>query len=282
MEKKNNFSLIKKGMLIFVILGQLSSCKEEVKQQFNNKTTISKDIKSKDTNMDKTSKTVKETITFPSQDGLTITADVYKVEDKPITILLCHQAGFSRGEYKDTAMLLSSFGYSVMAIDQRSGEAVNGIVNETAKLATSKNMDTEYINALPDINAAIDYIYKNNGQTRLLLVGSSYSASLALLIGQTNDKIKAVAAFSPGEYFEGRSIQNEIKDLQKPTFVTSSYSETDDLVTLISKMKTENLFHYKPTQEGIHGSRVLWSSTAGFEEYRNAFQDFLDGYLNAR
>lgn len=40
----------------------------------------------------------KETITFPSQDGLTITADIYKVNNNPITILLCHQAGYSHGE----------------------------------------------------------------------------------------------------------------------------------------------------------------------------------------
>jgi pimeloyl-ACP methyl ester carboxylesterase len=218
----------------------------------------------------------KETITFPSLDGLTITADVYKVDNNPITVLLCHQAGFSRGEYKDTAMLLNSYGYSVIAIDQRSGDGVNDVVNETAKLAKSKDMATEYIDGKPDIIAAIDYVYSNNGNTKLLLVGSSYSATLAMLISENNNKIYAVAAFSPGEYFKGMDIQNEIKDLQKPTFVTASLSETRDLTVLVRKMNTKNLFHYKPTAEGIHGSRVLWGSTKGYSDYRMAFKAFLE------
>lgn len=224
----------------------------------------------------KTKQMIKETITFPSQDGLSITADVYKVDDNPVTILLCHQAGFSRGEYKDTALLLNSYGYSVMAIDQRSGDRVNAVVNETAKLATSKNLETNYIDAKPDIIAAIDYVYNDNGNKQLLLVGSSYSATLALLIGGSNNKIKAVAAFSPGEYYKDRNIQTEIKDLNKPTFVTASLSETQDLTTLVSEMKTDNLTHYKTPEEGIHGSRALWDATNGYIGYRKAFKSFLD------
>jgi len=46
---------------------------------------------------------------------------------------------YSRGEYIDTAIKLNELGYSVMAIDQRSGNSANGILNETAKLANKKN-----------------------------------------------------------------------------------------------------------------------------------------------
>ncbi|MEJ6792558.1 MAG: dienelactone hydrolase family protein [Lacinutrix sp.] len=219
---------------------------------------------------------IKETITFTSEDNLQITADVYKVNNNPITILLCHQANFSRGEYLETALLLNSYGYSVMAIDQRSGDKVNGVVNETAKFAKTNKMDTDYISAKPDIIAAINYVYKHNGNKRILVVGSSYSATLAMLIAKDNDKVKAVAAFSSGEYFKGISIQNEVKALEKPTFVTASLSETKALTTLISKMETNNLFYYKPKEECIHGSRALWDSTKGFEGYRSMFKTFLD------
>lgn len=78
-----------------------------------------------------------------------------------------------------------------MAIDQRSGDIVNDVVNETVKLAKSKKIETVYINAKPDIIAVIDYVYKDNNN-QLLLVGSSYSATLAMLIGDNNDKVKAV------------------------------------------------------------------------------------------
>ncbi|WP_299890091.1 dienelactone hydrolase family protein [uncultured Lacinutrix sp.] len=220
-------------------------------------------------------KTLKETITFPSKDGLTITADVYKVNNKPVSILLCHQAGFSRGEYKDTAVKLNELGYSVMAIDQRSGNIANDIVNETAKLAKSKDLGTAFLDARQDIEAAIDYTYINNGNKEILLVGSSYSATLALLIANKNDKINAVAAFSPGEYFKGMNIQESIKTLSKPVFVTASNNETKALEEMMSKVNKEKLVHYKPKEKGIHGSRALWITTEGVDGYWKAFKSFL-------
>ncbi len=256
-----------------VLISCLMSCKNEQKKEITT-TTETKEITKVETIA--VAKDTKETITFPSKDGLTITADVYRVDGKPISILLCHQAGFSRGEYKDTALQLNALGYSVMAIDQRSGNAANAIINETAKLAKSKNLPTAYLDARQDIEAAIDYVYANNGNRSILLVGSSYSASLSLLIGNTNAKVKTVAAFSPGEYFKGMDIQGTIKDISKPVFVTASNSETPALTTLVSKINGKYVYHYKPQEKGIHGSRALWNTTEGSDGYWSAFKAFLN------
>jgi len=227
-------------------------------------------------NINSVSKDSIETIAFPSKDGLMITADVYRVGNNPISILLCHQAGFSRGEYKDTALKLNELGYSVIAIDQRSGEIANSIINETAKRAINKNLPIKYLDARQDIEAAIDFVFLNNKNTPIVLVGSSYSASLALLIGESNHKIKAVAAFSPGEYFRGVNIMDDIKTYSKPVFVTSSLQETNKLITLVSKIDKAYLTHYIPKETGIHGSRALWSSTQGTENYWKAFMIYLE------
>src|SRR5262245_54570689 len=64
-------------------------------------------------------------ITFPSKDGLPVTADLYHVNDSLPVILLCHQARFSRGEYREAAVKLNKFGFNCLAIDQRSGQEVN-------------------------------------------------------------------------------------------------------------------------------------------------------------
>ena len=264
---------MKRIVLSILLLSLLMACKGEVK------TEIETEASTDDTDIVKVEeiiKDIKETITFPSKDGLLITADVYSVGDKPVSILLCHQAGFSRGEYKDTALQLNVLGYSVMAIDQRSGNAANAIINETAKLAKSKNLPTTYLDARQDIETAIEYVYTNNGNTPILLVGSSYSASLALLIGNTNAKVSKVASFSPGEYFKGMDIQDTIKGFGKPVFVTASNSETPALTTLVSKINGKYLYHYKPEEKGIHGSRALWNTTEGSEGYWTAFKAFLD------
>jgi len=174
-------------IVLLLVLFMVFSCKKEVKDHQKNETFNAEEV-----NSNAIKESIKTTISFPSKDGLEITANIFKVDDKPVTVLLCHQAGFSRGEYKDTALKLNDLGYSVMAIDQRSGNQANGVINETAKRAKSKDLPTNYLDARQDIEASIDYVFKNNAGQKILLVGSSYSASLALLIGKDNSKVSAV------------------------------------------------------------------------------------------
>ena len=214
---------------------------------------------------------------FPSRDSLLIFADIYERKDSKPTILLCHQAGFSRGEYREIAFRIGSIGFSSIAIDQRSGNEVNNIINKTAQLAKEKELPTEYIDAKQDIEAAIDYLFKLNDSQSIVLVGSSYSASLVLLIGKNNDKVKAVAAFSPGEYIKGINVQDSIIGYNKPIFITSSKTETEAAKTLISGIDTVWTNHFQPNFEGVHGSRALWETTEDNERYWAAFKTFLKG-----
>ena len=254
-------------LLILVLL--LLSCNDKTKK---------KEINSENTSIiekqELPNKYIVKTIIY-SKDSLPITADIYEVDDKRPTMLLCHQAGFSRGEYKDTALKLMELGFSCVAIDQRSGKEANSVVNETALLAKEKNLPTTYLDARQDIEAAIDYIYEMNGHKPIVLVGSSYSATLALLIGNDSEKVKAIAAFSPGEYFKGIDVKNSIKNITKPLFVTSSKKEAPALEILVSMINSTNLTVFKPSVDGIHGSRALWESTKGNEDYWKSFLSFL-------
>ena len=215
------------------------------------------------------------TINFYAKDSVLITADTYYLENVQPTVLLCHQAGFSRGEYMDTAKKLNDLGFSCMAIDQRSGKEVNGIINQTVIDANSKIKNVGYSGAKQDLEAAIDHLYENNGNRPIILVGSSYSASLALWIGSENDKIKAVAAFSPGEYLTNLDLAATISPLSIPVFVTSSKRETAPVEKLLRNVDPQYLTHFKPKVKGIHGSRVLWDTTLGHENYWKAFKTFL-------
>lgn len=219
--------------------------------------------------------------TFPSKDSLLISADIYEVNGKKPTILLCHQAGFSRGEYKDIALKLNKLGYSCMSIDQRSGNEANGVKNETAQRAKEKGMSTSYLDAKQDIEEAIDYLYNMNENKRILIVGSSYSASLVLLIGKGNPKIKAIASFSPGEYLKGVSMKDNMQGYVRPIFVTSSKKEIKQVEDLNIVMVDGFKFHFKPPFDGIHGARALWESTENNDKYWEAFEAFLGMIANA-
>ena len=220
----------------------------------------------------------KETITFPSVDGVLITADIYTniKKNNKLFILLCHQAGYSRGEYNETAKILAKKGFTCVAIDQRSGKKANGIVNETAKRAKDQGLSRNYINAKQDIEAAIDYVYNLSHSNPIILFGSSYSASLVLLLAKDNKKVKTVAAFSPGEYLKGIHLNSSIQNLNKPVFVTSTKAEIKRIEKLLKGSISKSLTHFKPTVKGVHGSRSLWKSTSGNEDYWNALFAFLN------
>ncbi len=226
-------------------------------------------------------------VTFPSLDSLDITADVYHVGDKNPVILLCHQAGYSRGEYIEVVQVLNTFGFNCIAVDQRSGNAVNGIENETAKRAIERGLIVKapedrndvvdgFLSAEQDIIAAIEYVYQKYNQP-ILLLGSSYSASLVLKVAVKNDKVKAVISFSPGEYFgEKLHLEEAIKELDKPAFVTSSLKESKLVGKLIEGIDSDKLVHFTPQKgEGVHGSRSLWKSNDNGAEYWEALVQFL-------
>lgn len=209
-----------------------------------------------------------QTVTFKSKDGLTITADLYVTSTQNPYIILLHQAGYSRGEYREIAPKLANLGYNCLAIDQRSGNEVNFIKNETANNARAKKLSTNYLDALPDIHAAIDYV-KQKTNKPIVLWGSSYSASLSLLVAPEELKIGALVVFSPGEYFEPKDfIKSKITKISVPVLALSSKSENPELVDLLSVVPKSLVTIFKPTtDEGKHGSKALWESNPSNKEY---------------
>ncbi|MCX6274608.1 MAG: hypothetical protein NTV09_05335 [Bacteroidetes bacterium] len=215
-------------------------------------------------------------ITFPSKDDVAITADWYPVNSESQTILLCHQNGFSRGEYIETAVKLNKLGFNCLAIDQRVGVEVNGVVNETAKDAKDKKKVLTFINAEQDITAAVEWLYSKY-KRRIILLGSSYSASLALKVANENDHVFAAVAFSPGEYFDGENfIATHVNGLKKPVFLTSSKEEAPGVTELSKDIISLVKVQFIPKGEGDHGSKVLWSSKPENQDYWAALMSFLN------
>ncbi len=166
----------------------------------------------------------RDTVTFLSGDGIKITADTYIAHENKNTplLVLFHQAGWSRGEYLEIAPKLNALGFNCIAIDQRSGKSVNGIENETALSAKQAGKNIRYVDALPDIEAALRYAKSQYNESKIIAWGSSYSAALVLHIaGTLSELVDGVLAFSPGEYFpkQGKSkswIQDAAANISAP------------------------------------------------------------------
>lgn len=220
-----------------------------------------------------------KTIQIESTNGLTINADLYLLQDstKPF-IILFHQAGYSRGEYRPIAPRLNQLGYNCIAIDQRSGESVNDVINETAKSAKELSLKTDYISAFPDIEASLKYTHENFKPNKVIIWGSSYSASLVLIMASKYKKeINAVIAFSPGEYFtyEGKMIKEYSKQISCPCFITSTKDESSSLTEIFNNINCTTKIMYVPEGKGKHGSSALWSNQSENEKYWKVLIEFL-------
>ena len=214
------------------------------------------------------------TIEINSLDSLEITADHYHVgKDKPV-IVLCHQAGYSRGEYQEIAVTLNTLGFNCIAIDQRSGGAVNGVTNLTKGRAVAAGKGTDFIDAKQDITASVawakDYYNKD-----VILWGSSYSSSLALIVAKEDANVEKVLSFSPGEYLSPINVKTTITGLNKPTFLTSSKTESTGVVDFYNVITAADKVQFIPTGSGVHGAKALWTTHPDNAEYWVAVKAFL-------
>ena len=218
-----------------------------------------------------------QTVTFPSSDGLPITADLYvQGEECPFAVLF-HQARSSRGEYSEIAPRLMQLGMNCLAADLRSGGQVNSVRNETAARAAEKGLPTEYLDAEKDMLAAVEYVRKEHDQEKVVVLGSSYSASLVLRMAKSSSAVMAAVAFSPGEYMLPYvRLERELAGLGKPIFVTGTTSEYTPMKELLSKVPEKLITWYEPQEEpGVHGAKALWQSSPDSEPLWTALETFL-------
>lgn len=218
-----------------------------------------------------------KTIDFPSKDGLMMTADVYEAKESSQFIILFHQAGWSRGEYLEIAPKLTALGYHCMAVDQRSGAAINERLNHTAREAGKSGKKTKYIDAYQDVEAAIAYVKKTYNPEKIIIWGSSYSSALVLkYAGDHPDAVHGVLSFSPGEYFGKKNfITASAANIKVPVFITSAKNEKKSWSGIYDAIPSDKKQFFLPETKGNHGSRALWETFSDHESYWKAVKGFL-------
>ncbi|NNF02609.1 MAG: hypothetical protein HKN22_07975 [Bacteroidia bacterium] len=218
-----------------------------------------------------------ETITFVNPDGVKISADLYLASASSDFIILLHQDRSSRGEYREIAKQLLIMGYNCLAVDLRSGESSNDVKNLTMAEALKKGKTTRLLDSKSDIETAISYVFQNYDNKPILL-GSKFSASLAMMVGKDNKNVKAVVAFSPGEYFKSEKVNfvESVKGLDKPTFIAGSASETSSIEVYSEYVLNDNKMLFIPNdEEGAKGSQALLLEVPSQNKYWAALEEFL-------
>lgn len=230
---------------------------------------------------------VHRTIRFDASDGVSITADLYLAHadlNKPL-VVLCHQANWSRGEYREIAPKLNELGFNCIAIDQRSGGGVNDVENETLANAKAAKKETGFVDAEQDIVDTLKFVKGTFGHGKLILWGSSYSAALSLKVaGDNGELVDGVLAFAPGEYFErfGKPsdwIQSSASKIQAPAFITSAKNEYGKWKAIYEAIPSDTKQNFVPSTKGNHGSRALWEQFDDHTAYWTEVQAFLKQFV---
>ncbi|MEE9431564.1 MAG: alpha/beta fold hydrolase [Melioribacteraceae bacterium] len=263
-------SIIPKIVITFFIVVSLINCSEQGKKVVGSVV------------FEKTTKT----IMFPSEDSVMISADIYLAHnlDAPL-IILFHQAGWSRGEYIDIAPKLNKLGFNCIAVDQRSGEKVNNVINKTHGRAATANKPTKYLDAYIDMVSSLKFLKEKYSKGKTIIWGSSYSAALSVrLAGEYKNEVDGLLSFSPGEYFVrfGKPktfISDFAKNIAAPVFITSAKNEKSNWENIYNSIPTENKHFFLPQTNGNHGSRALWSKFEDSNSYWNAVEPFLIKYF---
>lgn len=231
-------------------------------------------------------------VEFSSLDNLRVTADLYDRGDKkkPL-IILFHQSGSSRGEYREIAPELVKLGFNCLAVDLRWGlkDRKNNIENETAlrygtpaifeqasKGQREKVWPTIF-ESRKDMVAAIRWARQNGYSGKLIIWGASFSAILVFEIANEHSKeVDGVISYSPGEYHEERPemVRTWAGALKQDCYIASGVEEIKIARPIFDAIPHEKkvFFH---ASKGRHGSSILTEDLSNWDELKN----FLKRYI---
>jgi alpha-beta hydrolase superfamily lysophospholipase len=190
-------------------------------------------------------------------DGVAISAAHGVAAEPRALILLFHQAGSGKGEYATIAPRLNAAGYETLAVDQRSGGDMFGRNETVARLGRPAS----YAEAERDLEAA--FAWARTRRLPIMVWGSSYSAALVFRVAARHPgEVKAVLAFSPGEYLDAPdAVRKAAARVAAPIYVTSASAraEVDAARAILAASPAKTKTQFVPGV-GIHGSSTLVSA----------------------
>ncbi len=214
-------------------------------------------------------------VSFAAEDGVTVHAD-YQGQGRRALIVLFHQAGSNLHEYDTIVPRLQAAGFDTLAVSQRSGGNLFGGKNETAQGVAG---EAEYLDAYPDMEAALNWAKSDANATRMIVWGSSYSSSLVFKLASEHPKgVAGVMSFSPGNYFGTRFLPKDAAaGVKAPVFVTSASDEDEVSAARAIMAAVPGAATQFVPKQGLHGSSSLREdmNPNGAEEIWQAVEAFL-------
>lgn len=221
-----------------------------------------------------------QTFNVATSDEVMVTFEHHKASKAAsAVIIMMHQSGASLGEFKFTYNWLNELGVHTIAVDLRSGGAMNGVVNQTRMSARKLKKPNGILDAQQDLNAVIQWSKKTYPKLPIWLLGSSNSTILAVIgANQYPQEVEAVMLFSPGEYYDepAEFVAEALGKLKAPLLVSSAKNEKGTSEQMLSyKTNGEKQLYLPSVGDGEHGAKTLGNNKSDFEEYRKGVESFI-------
>ena len=218
-----------------------------------------------------------ETVEFAADDGLQVTADLYRGADPfAPTVLLFHQSASSRGEYRTIAPRLQALGYNALAVDLRWGRTRNDVENLTAQrngtaavmAAVEAGTGSPWATidaSWMDMAAALAWVENQLPGSPRFAVGSSFSAMLVVRLA-AEGSVEGVVAFSPAEYDDARPslVRDWASRATAPVLSVAAVDE-GEAVRVVSDAFPDGQGHFHQARVGRHGASIMDEDEANFD-----------------
>jgi len=136
----------------------------------------------------------------------------------PAAVLL-HSFGSNRDEWGSFPLLLQHNGIAVLSFDFRGhGESTRRITSAGPQLVDYQSFtQRDFQNLLLDINSAVDWLEEQPAidKQRIVLIGSSLGANLAVRYAKEHEGLAGLILFSPGLAYKDIRIDDVFPELRR-------------------------------------------------------------------
>ena len=151
--------------------------------------------------------------TFNSDDGVSLAYALHVGETGKPAIILLHILGGTRNDWAPFAKALNDLNYTTLAYDQR-GQGHSG---------GQLRLGADYAKMITDVGAAKRFLASQNISTnRLVIIGASIGANVAINYAATDPDVKGIALLSPGFDYRGIKTLDVAQNITIPTFYAAS------------------------------------------------------------
>lgn len=210
-----------------------------------------------------------ETVTMTTEDGVEVVGDYYLAGTKNVSaVLLLHMMPATRKSWVEFAEKLNDAGFSALAIDLRGhGDSLNK--SDGTYLNYKNFSNAEHQSSIHDVEASANFL-KQKGATKIIVIGASIGANLALQYAAAHHDIRSAVLLSPGLDYRGVLTDHLPEQFQRGQAVYYVVSSEDSYAaesarTLYQETSEEIKKEEKIFDQAGHGTD-MFSHEPGFED----------------